>query len=49
MNSKNFKVSVCITIFNEPQESVNKLLDALISQLLDLRWVSKSVYKIMEK
>ena len=28
------KVSVCITIFNEPQESVNKLLSALNNQTL---------------
>lgn len=28
------KVSVCITIFNEPQESINKLLNALNNQTL---------------
>ena len=34
MLSKYKKVSVCVTIFNEPQESVNKLLNALDNQTL---------------
>lgn len=34
MKFNNFKVSVCVTIFNESEESINRLLDALKSQTL---------------
>lgn len=34
MRSNHFKVSVCITTFNEKEETINKLLDALNSQTL---------------
>lgn len=36
MLHENKRISVCITIFNEPQESVNKLLNALNNQTLKL-------------
>lgn len=34
MKSKNFKVSVCVTILNESTENISKLLDALNNQTL---------------